>query len=894
MVNISDPHQPHISRQPDTPGICPQSDQPLRRSMRIAETRAHATALQRPEGSYCLKRRRTVKTAHDGGLESGWSQTGDQSFPLKNSLLGLFPTEVLLYFLETLDGPTLAQMESTCRQLNSFINHYRRTLYCGLYNSISSEHQLNDTYVRAPLWPGKNAKKTHQKAPADYENGDFSEDKVYDWKLQVRESLRITLIDPFYFSNQFADTYTFYVIGLRCAVCRTKLQVGAPYYTWEIDMCKFCAVRNLINKGSLRMFGLTEADVVNVKAWHTTIWTIGVETKCIFYFRKHLELIVLQKKLAGVKPRTRRTISGGLTDDTEKKKRKVEEVAAEEELRRKKVDAVLKKKGLRVTDLNTIWFPKVLKHEFDEYITGKTDPSLKRQRTRQRRQLNRAAAMASTIVPATGAAVLATATTSSTPPAKPNKTVKSLKRSISALADDAEEYVPKKKRYVAITTAIKKAGFDFERDVEDAYQGHKALWKVKDFLAIDDAPFRTDTDVTKLEDAATVAREVVKILDDERCFRETILETFEGEEACKIEWVRKQCDFDRFYRKAREWWHSRARNIDVHRWSSYSNVELPAELNPMIRTFEDHVRGYSHNFENTQAVGARILRHQRFVSKTRALRRRIFDSNDVLRSATDQKLQSPKATAIFNIALNSGSYQSYSSILRILSKIPKSPRYQNAAITFIQRAETFHRKLQRFCPKFTIERATRLAADDYNLYVGDVDRILHPDRSALTSSSSSRTWVSGGGDPAERFIKAIRAQEKELNSRIAQVQKLIVEYGLKPKYFSVTKVNRSATLSGISFQDTANKWIYSAPFCGNVDKLIPALIKEVERQTKELRQLEVRDSLSRKYHQYVSELAADVTADDAVTDVIGLLRDLKTGKITKSAAVVAEEHDVIW
>lgn len=67
-----------------------------------------------------------------------------------------------------------------------------------------------------------------------------------------------------------------------------------------------------------------------------------------------------------MKPRARRTISDGLIDDTEKRKRKVEEVAAEEELRRKKVDAVLKKKGLRVTDLNTIWFPKVLKHEFDE------------------------------------------------------------------------------------------------------------------------------------------------------------------------------------------------------------------------------------------------------------------------------------------------------------------------------------------------------------------------------------------------------------------------------------------------------------------------------------------------------------------------------------------------
>lgn len=155
----------------------------------------------------------------------------------------------------------------------------------------------------------------------------------------------------------------------------------------------------------------------------------------------------------------------------------------------------------------------------------------------------------------------------------------------------------RKKRYVAITNAIKKAGFDFEHDVEDAYQGHKALWKVRDFLALyvpkflkhpppqfshihsvlllsthitshnrDDASFRTDTDVAKLEDTATVAREVVKILDDERRFRETILETFEGEEACTIEWVRRQCDFDRFYRKAREWWHSRARNIDVHRW----------------------------------------------------------------------------------------------------------------------------------------------------------------------------------------------------------------------------------------------------------------------------------------------------------------------------------------
>lgn len=79
-------------------------------------------------------------------------------------------------------------MESTCRQLNSFINHYRRTLYRGLYNSILSKYQLKEgAYVRAPLWPGKNAKKTPQKAPTDYENGDFSEDKVYDWKLQVGE-----------------------------------------------------------------------------------------------------------------------------------------------------------------------------------------------------------------------------------------------------------------------------------------------------------------------------------------------------------------------------------------------------------------------------------------------------------------------------------------------------------------------------------------------------------------------------------------------------------------------------------------------------------------------------------------------------------------------------------
>ncbi|RUS35550.1 hypothetical protein BC938DRAFT_478867, partial [Jimgerdemannia flammicorona] len=715
IMSTSDTQHLNLGDQASSVVANQEPPRPLRRSRRIAQAREHAASLQwkaTTDDMHCFERRKTNKGTCERDDRTAKKKTSQgvvsPMLALRDSPLGRLPIDVLLYFLEALDGhlrdiahipyhaftgPSLAQMESTCRQLNLFISRYQRTLYRGLFHSFAYQYELEgiDMRVHAPLWLGKSKQLLQQRMTTNGGTGNWSEDKVCDWKIQ------------------FAETYVYYV-GMRCSVCLCNLEVGMSYYAWEVDMCKYCAVRNLINKGSLRAFGLTEADV---------------------------------KQLAGVKPRRiKRIASGGLIDDVERRKRKAAEAAAAEQLRRKEVDTMLKKKGLRVTDLDSIWFPKALKHEFEEvgdaagtwclpkahrsavYITGKTDPALKRQRTRQRRQLT-LATDTSTAIPT----AISTTPASDRQPISLDKTKKNLKRTISTLADDAEEYIPKKKRYAAITRAIKKAGYDFERDVKTTFDGHLALWKVKDYLALDDSPSRTDAYIAKLEDTTSVSREVIRILDYERGFRDTMLKTFQSKEARELEciysdllrnetWlmhthsaghafvrylvVRTEDHFEDAGTKRRrerletylqgtiDWYFTDLRDsIEKIRvkhfkvcertyWRDHGDqfytCELHTDLTAMARVFDDHVRGYSrqdstngvyivspffnwHYAEDLDhySVGMRILRHQRIVTKTRALRRRIFDATDELRSATPQTqtLKSPKASVAFDSALYS-------------------------------------------------------------------------------------------------------------------------------------------------------------------------------------------------------------------------------------------------
>ncbi|CAJ0626675.1 10814_t:CDS:2 [Entrophospora sp. SA101] len=93
--------------------------------------------------------------------------------------------------------------------------------------------------VHAPVLPKISRKRLSDDDKDNYNNKkDAKKFNVSDWKIQ------------------FVESYKYYVTEV-CTVCG---QPGEPIPVWEVRLCRFCVVRQLINKSALTSFSLTSKE----------------------------------------------------------------------------------------------------------------------------------------------------------------------------------------------------------------------------------------------------------------------------------------------------------------------------------------------------------------------------------------------------------------------------------------------------------------------------------------------------------------------------------------------------------------------------------------------------------------------------------------------------------
>ncbi|CAG8817063.1 24943_t:CDS:2, partial [Dentiscutata erythropus] len=87
----------------------------------------------------------------------------------------------------------------------------------------------------------------------------------------------------------FVESYKYYVTQV-CTICGDS---GDPIPIWEVRLCRFCIVRQLVNKSALYAYTLTAKEIEVLKSWKTYVYDLGMH--CTFYLRTHLDHLRRQK-----------------------------------------------------------------------------------------------------------------------------------------------------------------------------------------------------------------------------------------------------------------------------------------------------------------------------------------------------------------------------------------------------------------------------------------------------------------------------------------------------------------------------------------------------------------------------------------------------------------------
>ncbi|CAG8768374.1 6088_t:CDS:2, partial [Racocetra persica] len=154
-------------------------------------------------------------------------------------------------------------------------------------------------------------------------------------------------------------------------VCTVCAKPGDPIPVWEVRLCKFCVVRQLINKSALFAFSLTPKEIEVLRAWKTYVYDLGMH--CTFYLRSHLDHLRRQKysdpQIALDKDVEQRQ-SERFSKENARRKRKQREQDDSYTERTKSILKCFSDLKLK-PDLNVMeewWFPKELKLEIQEIM----------------------------------------------------------------------------------------------------------------------------------------------------------------------------------------------------------------------------------------------------------------------------------------------------------------------------------------------------------------------------------------------------------------------------------------------------------------------------------------------------------------------------------------------
>ncbi|CAG8453428.1 12481_t:CDS:10 [Acaulospora colombiana] len=846
--------------------------------------------------------------------------------------LSNLPLDMLLYMLEFL-GPSLATMEQVSKSFYRIIRGHHspyRFLYYKLlaaycpHDEVSIfENGKQEHAIHATILP-KIYKTLAKKESKEY--------KVSDWK--------------------FVESYKYYVTQ-KCTICSGP---GDPIPVWEVRLCRFCVVRQLINKSALPAFSLTPKEIEVLKPWKTYVYDLGMH--CTFYLRAHLDHLRRQKysdPQIALDDNVSKRQSERFDKENAKRKRKQKE---QEESFAERTSAILRCfEDLRLKpDLSVMdewWFPKELKLEIHEYISNKTNNSLARKRLR----------------------ISVEQDVDSSNNSPPSVKSKSLRKNLDEIMVELRHVVvPRVERLMELNSKLYSDGIVIDKLRMDLDLKTR---RVYDDFVLGGLPY---------EHSLTVSRtrsEILNYFKREEAFENSITNTFRAS-VTPDDFLCASLDLKRFLQDAREWWARRGKKPppekcgelylarvrkrqfrfrnDMSSLKTQENwrrellerklrekidwyfTDLPKYISELKELYEHNfmlrmkskeycwMKGMSSQLEIKEPPERLKLMYgdyEDFIKNCNGFcstedgycgcleyaAKDIIRANTMLRRRDWMDAQLRKFREIEyrgpDLLMCPEAKEEYYYAARNVS-VPK-----RAAVMYICRAERFMRRLLREVPTFSAELITAEARDWYKRCLG----IVH-------NNPMDRPDI-------DYTIQKIRECEKNRINRLTFADCAAKQARLSPSFWNKTMVKRP--MDGVSFatrvrwiasngwfslNQLAQAWIYDedqAPL-GQLEPYIKEKVKQMERERrKEDITSKIKDDpdyqkifkeidedaefflratyeintiykVSNLYKAHVEDVKSGIDPARVVRQVIDLIRDVKTGVISKSSLFVSDRE----
>ncbi|CAG8566457.1 5784_t:CDS:10 [Ambispora leptoticha] len=883
------------------------------------------------------------------------------------------PVDMILYLLEFL-GPSLAKMEQASKSFYQLIRG-PHSPYRFLYYNLMALHcpvdpleiAEEERVIHAPVLP------TVRKNTAVV-NKDSRELKVSDWKaslLYVHKSYEV------------------------CTICG---EAGDPIPLWEVRLCRFCVVRQLINKSALYAFMLSQREIEVLKPWKTYVYDLGIP--CTFYLRKHLDHLRRQKWSECTKNLDkvvayRQTMK--FTMENTKRKRKQRE---QEEAFAQRTQSIIKCFcGLKLKpDLSVMdewWFPKELKLEIHEYISNKTNNSLARKRLRlsmdQQNNNNNSSSSGGS----------SNSSNSATPSVGGKN--KAQRKSLQEIVHELETVVvPRVERLTELESSLMHDGIVVEKLRVDLDLKTRRIYD--DFI-LGNQNHDGEFPLT----AARTRAEILTHFKREKIFEGSVHNTWKNS-ITKDDFLCKELEGSKFLRDAREWWARRGkkpppercgdsylarvrkrqvwlkadmtmiRNQETWRrqllerklrekidWyftdlPDYINslrsiyeknldrrmrnreifwtkglstclemIEPPDRLEQMYRGYEDFIKNCNGFCQTDEGYcGCLEYAAKDIIRANTILRRKDWiDERLKIHLGTDYKgpehLICPEAREEYRFAVKKD------------IPVPKK-----AAVMYIVRAEEFMKRLLAEVPTFTPEHITQQAQDCYKRCLGLMADFYDPPRRPSSSTQFAASSYFYTIDKANRqrpsieeTIAKIKNFEKIRLERLELVDRAAKEARLSPSFWNKAMVKRP--MDGVTFQtrvrwivdngwfslnQLAQAWVYDQDRVP-LSQLLPFIEEKVKQMERDKRKEDIASRIkddpefqaifkkidedaefflrasyeigtiykvSNLYRAHVDDVKSGIDPDKVVRQVVELIRDVKTGVISKSSLFVADRE----
>ncbi|EXX78379.1 hypothetical protein RirG_015480 [Rhizophagus irregularis DAOM 197198w] len=363
--------------------------------------------------------------------------------------------------------------------------------------------------------------------------------------------------------------------------------------------------------------------------------------------------------------------------------------------------------------------------------------------------------------------------------------------------------------------------------------------------------------------------------------------------------------------------------------SQIEMLEPPERLKSMYCDYEDFIKDCN-GFCSTEDGYCGCLEYAaKDIIRANTILRRKEWMNAELKKCKTINFQGP------DLLLCTEAKEEYQYATRNIS-VPK-----RAALEFIIRAETFMQKLLREVSEFAPELITSEAREWYKRCLGTISDFYKPPRRPCTWTAYTTNCfyyeVNNLSDrpDIDETIEKIKECERIRNSRLKEVDRAATEAKLNSTYWNIAMIKRPTdgvtfqtrvrwiTTNGwFTFNQLAQAWVYDEER-SPLSHLEPYIKEKVKHMEKEIRKEDIasrikdhpeyqaifteidedadfflRDTyeistiykVSNLYKAHVEDVKPGIDPDKVVRQVIDLIRDVKTGVISKSSLFVADRE----